>query len=115
LEMRDVVDRLEADLAGFVGVLAVLADRCSETVALGRTHARAALPITFGVKVASWLDEILRQARRVEAIRERVLVAQLFGGVGTMAGLGDRGPELLDRFAARLGLGAPAVGWPVAR
>ena len=115
LEMRDVVDRLEADLAGFVGVLAVLADRCSETVALGRTHARAALPITFGVKVASWLDEILRQARRVEAMRERVLVAQLFGGAGTMAGLGDRGPELLERFAARLGLGAPTIGWHVAR
>ena len=115
LEMRDVVDRLEADLEGFVGVLAALAERCSETVALGRTHARAALPITFGIKVASWLDEILRHARRVEAMRERVLVAQLFGGAGTMAGLGDRGPELLDRFAGRLGLGAPTIGWHVAR
>jgi len=115
LEMRDVVDRLESDLEGFVGVLAALAGRCSEIVALGRTHARAALPITFGIKVASWLDEILRHARRVEAMRERVLVAQLFGGAGTMAGLGDRGPELLERFAARLGLGAPTMGWHVAR
>jgi adenylosuccinate lyase len=115
LEMRDVLDRLEADLEGFVGVLVALAERCAETVALGRTHARPALPITFGLKVASWLDEILRHARRVEAMRERVLVAQLFGGAGTMAGLGDRGPELLERFAARLGLGAPAMGWHVAR
>jgi adenylosuccinate lyase len=115
LEMRDVVDRLEADLEGFVRVLAALADRCSEIVALGRTHARAALPMTFGLKVASWLDEVLRQARRLEEIRERVLVAQLFGGAGTMAGFGDRAPELLDRFAARLGLGAPTIGWHVAR
>jgi adenylosuccinate lyase len=115
LEMRDVVDQLEADLEAFVALLAGLAGRCSETVALGRTHARAALPITFGLKIASWLDEILRHARRLETMRERVLVAQLFGGAGTMAGLGDRGPELLERFAGRLGLAAPTIGWHVAR
>ena len=115
LEMRDVLDRLEADLEGFVGVLAGLADRCAEIVAVGRTHARAALPITFGIKVASWIDEVLRHAQRLEEMRERVLVAQLFGGAGTMAGFGGRAPELLERFAARLGLGAPAMGWHVAR
>jgi len=48
-------------------------------------------------------------------MRERVLVAQLFGGVGTMASFADRGPELLAEFAARLGLAAPTIGWHVAR
>ncbi len=115
LEMRDVIEQLEADLQGLVALLAELADQYADTIAVGRTHARAALPISFGLKVASWLDELLRHARRIETMRERVLVAQLFGGAGTMAGFGDRGPELLKRFAARLGLGVPTIGWHVAR
>jgi adenylosuccinate lyase len=44
-----------------------------------------------------------------------VLVAELFGGVGTMAAFGDRGPDLLGRFAERLSLGAPRTAWHVAR
>jgi adenylosuccinate lyase len=69
----------------------------------------------FGLKLASWVDELNRHFDRIEQTRERVLVAQLFGGAGTMAGFGDRGPELLERFSARLGLKVPTVGWHVAR
>jgi adenylosuccinate lyase len=69
----------------------------------------------FGLKLASWVDELNRHFGRIEQARERVLVAQLFGGAGTMAGFGDRGPELLERFSARVGLKVPTVGWHVAR
>ncbi|HWI07685.1 MAG TPA: lyase family protein, partial [Solirubrobacteraceae bacterium] len=68
-----------------------------------------------GLKVAGWLDELLRHAERLEACRSRVVVAQLFGGVGTMAGFGPQGPALLERFAERLGLGVPAMCWHAAR
>jgi len=115
LEMRDVLDEAERELAELVGVLAPLARRHADTIMVGRSHARAALPMTFGLKVAGWLDELLRHAERLDECRSRVVVAQLFGGVGTMAGFGDRGPALLDRFAARLGLGVPDVCWHTAR
>lgn len=115
LEMRDVLDELAGVVPGIVERLADLADEHAETVALGRTHARPALPITFGLKVASWVDEILRHVTRLEELRSRLLAAQLFGGAGTMAGLGPDAPKLLEAFAARLGLAAPSIGWHVAR
>ena len=115
LEMRDVLDELDSVLDAITARLADLAETHQATVALGRTHAQPALPMTFGVKVASWLDELLRHAERVQAMRSRVLVAQLFGGVGTMAGFGGQALALLDAFADRLGLSAPLVGWHVAR
>jgi adenylosuccinate lyase len=115
LEMRDVLDELDNILAGIIARLVELAEAHHSTVALGRTHAQPALPMSFGVKVASWLDEIMRHAERVEAMRPRIQVVQLFGGVGTMAGLGDQALAVLDRFAGRLGLHVPLIGWHVAR
>jgi adenylosuccinate lyase len=115
LEMRDVLDRLRPLLTTVTGRLTALAGQHAATAALGRTHAQPALPIGFGVKIASWVDELLRHLDRIDAMRERVLVAQLFGGAGTMASFGANGPKLLEAFAARLGLAAPAIGWHVAR
>ena len=115
LEMRDVLDEVDAGLARALGRLVPLARAQRDALMVGRTHAQPALPTTFGFKVAGWIDELLRHAERLDAMRARVLVAELSGGVGTMAGFGDRGPELLARFAARLGLGVPLVGWHVAR
>jgi len=115
LEMRDVLDEAEAELRTVVTRLVELARSHRDTLMIGRTHARPALPTTFGFKVAGWIDELLRGAERLEAARRRVLVAQLAGGVGTMAGFDGRGPELLERFAARLSLGVPVIGWHSAR
>lgn len=115
LEIRDVLDELDGQLRRIIGYLADHAEAQAETLALGRTHAQPALPIGFGLKIASWVDELMRHMDRLEQMRPRVLVAQLFGGAGTMAGFGPQGLELLERFSARLGLGTPAVGWHVAR
>jgi adenylosuccinate lyase len=115
LEMRDVLAEVESGLMGVLDRLVPLARANRDTLMVGRTHAQPALPTTFGLKVAGWIDEVLRHVQRLEAMRPRVLVAELFGGVGTMAGFGDRGPELLERFAARLGLAAPGTSWHVAR
>ncbi|WP_225830456.1 adenylosuccinate lyase family protein [Streptomyces sp. NK08204] len=115
LEMRDVLDQMEKQLRLLAGQLVNLAESTANTVSLARTHAQPALPMGFGVKVAGWLDEITRHLERIDQMRPRVLAAQLFGAVGTMAGLGDQALPLLDSFAARLGLTAPAVSWHVSR
>ena len=115
LEMRAALDEAQAELARVVARLAELARSHRDTLMVGRTHARPALPTTFGFKVAGWVDELLRGAERLAAARSRVLVVQLAGGVGTMAGFDGRGPELIERFAARLSLGVPAIGWHSAR
>ncbi|MEV8319577.1 adenylosuccinate lyase family protein [Streptomyces sp. NPDC059900] len=115
LAMKKSLDALEPLLGGLVGRLADLADEHAGTVALGRTHAQPALPLGFGLKVAGWVDELRRHADRVEGLRERALVVQLFGGAGTMAGFDGQGAELLRRLAARLDLGVPATGWHASR
>ncbi len=115
LEMRDVLDVIDAGLTTIVGRLTRVARSERDTLMIGRTHARPALPITFGLKVAGWIDELLRHADRLETARARVLVVQLAGGAGTMAGFGTLGPRLLESFAGRLGLGVPLIGWHVAR
>jgi len=115
LEMRAVLDEVDAELAALLERLTRLAKAERDTLMTGRTHARPALPTTFGLKVASWVDELLRHAERLETVRRRVVVAQLFGGVGTMAGFGSFGASILDSFARRLGLGVPLVGWHVSR
>jgi adenylosuccinate lyase len=115
LEMRDVLEQVERDLLSLLDRLDVLAVANRDQLTVGRTHAQPALPTTFGLKVAGWIDELTRHLWRLREARPRILVAQLAGGVGTMASFRGQGPALLARFATRLGLATPDVGWHVAR
>jgi adenylosuccinate lyase len=115
LEMRDCLDESERLLLSIARCLVPLGREHTSTVMTGRTHAQPALPITFGLKVASWLDELLRAHERLQQVRSTALVAQLFGGVGSMAAFGDSGDALLERFAERLGLGTPRMAWHASR
>ncbi len=115
LEIADSLDLIERDLLSVVAELIRLAEDNRDVVTIGRTHGQQALPTTMGLKFAVWLDETVRNLHRLRACRRTVCVAQLFGGVGTMAAFGTRGIDLLERFAGRLGLYAPAVAWHVAR
>lgn len=115
LEMRDVLDLVERDLLALLERLDVMATANRLQVMVGRTHAQPALPTTFGLKVAGWIDELTRHLVRIRQARPRLLVAQLAGGVGTMASFRGKGPVLLERFAAMLGINPPDVGWHVAR
>ena len=70
----------------------------------GRTHGQHAVPITFGLKVASWIDEIGRHITRMRELEPRLFVALVGGAAGTFASLGDRAREVQDGVAKRLGL-----------
>ena len=52
---------------------------------MGRTHGIHAEPITFGLKIAVWYDEIRRQKRRLAFAREEIRVGKISGAVGTFA------------------------------
>ncbi len=115
LQMRAGFDLLRADLVATIAALAALAQTHRLTVMPGRTHLQHALPITFGHKVAGWLQPLLRHLQRLDQLRPRVEQVQFGGAVGTLASLGDRGIEVMEALAARLDLGAPDAPWHVAR
>ncbi|MCB2255819.1 adenylosuccinate lyase [Pseudomonas chlororaphis] len=105
------VDRLQAIRRH----LLALALRHKHTPMVARTHGQQALPTTFGYKVAVWVDELDRHLQRFDEARERVMVGNLTGAVGTLASFGAQGFELQQRTLARLGLGAPLTSWHSAR
>jgi adenylosuccinate lyase len=115
LEMRDALDELTRVGESIARTVVRLAREHGDAVIIGRTHAQPALPTTFGLKLAGWVDELLRDLERIEAMRPRVLTIQLFGGVGTMSAWGEQGSALVERVAERLGLSVPAVAWHASR
>ncbi|HYG09372.1 MAG TPA: adenylosuccinate lyase family protein [Pyrinomonadaceae bacterium] len=115
LELRDVLDEIHQLGWQILEKLEQLTIEYRDCVVVGRTHSVPALPTTFGLKVAGWIDEILRDLVRIEEMRKRVLVVQLFGGVGTMAAFGEHGLELIELFAQELGLGVPVNCWHSSR
>lgn len=115
LEIKDILVIVQRDTNDIIQKLAGLAEKYRDLVMIARTHGQQALPITLGAKIAVWLDEMTRNGDRLQSCRERVLVSQLFGGVGTMAAFGDKGLELLNSFSSRLGLDVPQCSWQAAR
>jgi 3-carboxy-cis,cis-muconate cycloisomerase len=106
---------LLADLAATAGACARLAEAHRGTVLAGRTLLQQAVPVTFGLKAAGWLVGLDETRLRLVAVRRRDLAVQLGGAAGTLAGFGDRGPDVLAGFAAELGLAEPTVPWHAVR
>jgi adenylosuccinate lyase len=119
LEIRDVLVIVKRDIEAILRLLMGLAERYMDVVTIGRTHAQHALPMTLGLKIAVWIDEVWRNHERLMACKERVLVSELFGGVGTMDAFGDafgeKSLELLSQFSDKLKLKTPLTAWHAAR
>ena len=109
LQIKDTYAVVLAEVDTIADILANLAVKHRDTIMAGRTHGQHALPITFGYKVAVWLDELIRQRERLLDSRPRVLVGELGGAVGTLAALGRGGLRVQRKLMRRLGLGVPAV------
>ncbi len=105
LQLRDAVRILEADLDELIGVLAGLASKHRRTIMLGRTHGQAAVPITFGLKMAVFASEVARHRDRLREASPRVLVGKMSGAVGTGAAFGPYAVDVQTAVMNELGLG----------
>jgi 3-carboxy-cis,cis-muconate cycloisomerase len=111
LQLRQALQSVGSDLDRLAAALAALATRHRSTMVVGRTWMQQALPTTFGMKVAGWLDAIDRHRGRLRETRLRALVLQFGGAVGTLAALGGRGAEVGKHLAEELALGLPQIPW----
>src|SRR5499426_1670212 len=104
LQARRAHDIFLSQLAAILTTLADLAEKTKDVLIPGRTHGQHAVPATFGFKVAVWIDELCRHVERLRGCEDRVFVAMLGGGAGTLASLGDLGLATQEKMAARLGM-----------
>ncbi len=109
LGLRIAADVLEARLRALLLAMADLGDRSAAMLMAGRTHWQQAVPITFGFKVATWSDVMIRHLERLQQLRPRLLVSMTGGAVGNFASLGAAGPAVQVGVAKRLGLTPMAV------
>jgi len=87
-------------------ILRKLATKYKDTFQIGRSHGVHAEPITFGLKLALWSEEIKRHIIRFEKSLDDIQYGQISGAVGTYQHL-DPSVEL--RTCEKLGLHASTV------
>ncbi|PDH24825.1 MAG: adenylosuccinate lyase [Marine Group II euryarchaeote MED-G35] len=107
LQIKDSIVLQDQSLLKLIETLCEIAEREKSTVMLGRTHGQAAVPITFGLKVAVWIDEMRRHLVRLREIQPRCITGKFLGAVGTGAAQGERALELQDLVLGELGLEVP--------
>jgi adenylosuccinate lyase len=66
---------------------------------MGRSHGIHAEPVTFGIKMALWYDEMRRNLRRMEAARETIAYGKISGAVGTFANIDPQVEEYVCKKA----------------
>jgi 3-carboxy-cis,cis-muconate cycloisomerase len=115
LQVREGLSLIRTGLLALVRALARQADEHRDSVIAGRTHLQHALPVTFGLKCAVWLQPFLAHVTRLDQLRMRLEVVQFGGAAGTLASLGPQGLPVLEGLAAELGLAVPAAPWHVCR
>jgi 3-carboxy-cis,cis-muconate cycloisomerase len=115
LQIRDALGILEADFDALTVGLVGLARKHRSTPIAGRTLMQHALPTTFGLKVAGWLDMVNRHRERLAEMRKRVLVIQFGGAVGTLAALGEKAQQVTSALASQLQLEIPSAPWHAQR
>lgn len=103
LGVREVVGELAAQLRGQTSTLTELATLHRVTPMVARTLTQHAAPITFGAKVAGWLDGVVDALEGLAAV---VCPIQIGGAAGTLAA----GTELVALLTGRTDAGAVAIG-----
>ncbi len=87
LQLREASNILIEDVRRFLNVLKKQAFEFKTTPMIGRTHGVHAEPITFGLKLALWHEEMRRNLARLERAADEVSVGKISGAVGTFAQL----------------------------
>lgn len=101
LQLVTAADLLLGEIDAAIAAVKEQAIRHKDTLMMGRTHGVHAEPLTFGLKLALWWDELRRQRERMEAARESVRVGKISGAVGAHATIP---PHIEDRVCDHLGL-----------
>lgn len=85
VQLKEAADILLADLDQLLVVLKRRALEHKNTLMIGRSHGIHAEPITFGLKMALWYQEMQRNRARMERAKETIRYGKISGAVGTFS------------------------------
>jgi len=85
LQLKEAASLLIEDVREIMRVLRRQAFRYKKIPMIGRTHGVHAEPITFGLKLALWHEEMRRHLARLEGAAGEISVGKISGAVGTFA------------------------------
>lgn len=106
LLIKQAMENIIRDLKGLRDILKEQALKYKKTPMVGRTHGVHAEPITFGVKILVWHEEIDRHIVRAERALEIISVGRIAGSVGTFIHLD---PQVETLALSNLGLSPAKV------
>ena len=90
MQFKEASAILEQDIKNLLQTLRRQARKYKWTVQIGRTHGVHAEPITFGLKLALWYQEMARNLSRFKKAVDDICVGQISGAVGTFAQISPR-------------------------
>lgn len=106
LQMRDSLKIILCDVEELREVIKKRAIEHKQTLMVGRSHGIHGEPITFGLVLAIWYDELGRHLKALESTLEVISVGQLSGAMGNLA---HTPMELEEIVCKDLGLKAAPV------
>ena len=106
MQMVQAGELLIGEVDKAIEALAEQALKHKDTLMMGRTHGVHAEPITFGLKMALWSDEIDRRIHRFEDAIKSISIGKISGAVGTYQHLD---PKVEEEVCEKLGIKAANV------
>ena len=101
VQMKQSATLILKELSAFKVVLERQAKKYKLTPTIGRSHGIHAEPLTFGLKIANWYEEVKRNINRLKRARLTIAYGQISGAVGTFACID---PDVEEYVCAKLGL-----------
>jgi adenylosuccinate lyase len=97
LQLMEASDILIQDVKDLTAILAQRAIEHKYTLMIGRTHGVHAEPISFGLKLSIWVEEMRRNLHRLNEAKKIISVGKISGAVGTYATV----PPQVEQIACR--------------
>ncbi len=110
IQLREAADLILIELKKLIAALKAKARRHKMTIMVGRSHGVHAEPVTFGLKMALFYEQLRRNLRRVENARENIAYGKISGAVGTFANVD---PRVETYVCKKLGLKADPISTQV--
>jgi 3-carboxy-cis,cis-muconate cycloisomerase len=115
LATRRALALLDRDLTALIAALLALVDEHGHAPVLARTFVQPVTVVSFGFKLAAWLQPLVRAQACLHEAGERALQLQLGGADGTLSALGDKAQAVARRVADALQLPEPHGAWHTQR